>query len=103
MPTLTATLTAHTQCLTQLHSLPHAMPHTIHSSTASHDDEAVLRAHTIVVSTARAWDRVSRNWQRSETLGRVKLLVFDRLDLLGVEDNEHRANQVGDDEEGTGR
>ena len=62
-------------------------------SPANTDDDAVLRAHTIVVSTARAWDRASRNWQRNEALGRVKLICFDRVDLLGVEDNEHRATE----------
>ena len=40
----------------------------------------------VLIATARSWDRATRNWQRSPSMAGVRLLVFDRLELLGVED-----------------
>jgi pre-mRNA-splicing helicase BRR2 len=69
------------------------------SSTVDEDD-VILSKYQVIISTARAWDRATRNWQRSTPLASVKLMIFDRLDLIGIEENECRASQVGDDEEG---
>ena len=47
-------------------------------------DEEIMSSCDVLISTARAWDRATRNWQRSPSLSRVRLFVFDRLELLGV-------------------
>jgi replicative superfamily II helicase len=49
-------------------------------------DEETMSSCDVLIATARSWDRATRNWQRSPSMAGVRLLIFDRLELLGVED-----------------
>jgi pre-mRNA-splicing helicase BRR2 len=47
--------------------------------------EDVLAANDVVVTTTRAWEFVSRGWQRSAAVQGVRLLVVDQMQLVGAE------------------
>ena len=57
------------------------------TSSSAFSSVEIMKSNKIIVSTVRAWDAITRDWQRNPLLSSIRLLIFDNLHLLGQEEN----------------